>query len=193
MHPSLRAIESEHLSIASVLAGLAHFAERGLAGGNVPDARVFRAMLQYIDLFAERMHHPKEDAYLFARLRDRTHDADDVLDRLQSDHAYGLGALRALEQAFLHYEEGGAPFFAAFAQEVTRYVAFYREHMRLEETVVFPLAERELTDEDWSAIDAAFAAHQDPLASPAQEHDLQALFTRIVTITPTPIGVGEEV
>jgi hemerythrin-like domain-containing protein len=193
MHPALRVISLEHRSIASVLSGLSHFAERGLEGGKVPDARVFRAMLHYLDLFAERMHHPKEDAYLFARLRARTHLANDVLDRLQQDHFFGAGALRAVEHAFLRYEEGGAPFFADFAREVRRYVAFHREHMRVEETYVFPLAELELTEEDWRAIEIAFSANQDPLASPEQEHDLQSLFTRIVTITPAPIGVGEEV
>jgi hemerythrin-like domain-containing protein len=193
MHPALRVISLEHRSIASVLSGLSHFAERGLEGAKVPDARVFRAMLHYLDLFAERMHHPKEDAYLFARLRARTHLANDVLDRLQQDHFFGAGALRAVEHAFLRYEEGGAPFFADFAREVRRYVAFHREHMRVEETYVFPLAELELTEEDWRAIEIAFLANQDPLASPEQEHDLQSLFTRIVTITPAPIGVGEEV
>jgi hemerythrin-like domain-containing protein len=193
MHPALRVISLEHRSIASVLSGLSHFAERGLEGAKVPDARVFRAMLHYLDLFAERMHHPKEDAYLFARLRSRTHLADDVLDRLQQDHFFGAGALRAVEHAFLRYEEGGVPFFADFAREVRRYVAFHREHMRVEETCVFPLAELELTEEDWRAIEIAFSANQDPLASPEQEHNLETLFTRIVTITPAPIGVGEEV
>lgn len=193
MHSALRVISAEHRSIASVLAGLDHFASRGLRGGKVPDARVFRAMLQYLDLFAERMHHPKEDAYLFAKLRGRTHVADAVLDRLQEDHFYGAAGLRKVEQAFLRYEEGGAPFFADFADEVRRYVDFYREHMRVEETLIFPIAERELGEEDWRAIEAAFSSHEDPLASPNQEHDLETLFTRIVTITPAPIGVGDEV
>jgi hemerythrin-like domain-containing protein len=193
MHPALRVISLEHRSIASVLSGLSHFAERGMQGARVPDSRVFRAMIHYLDLFAERMHHPKEDAFLFARLRARTHLADDVLDRLQQDHFFGAAALRAVEHAFLRYEEGGAPFFAEFAREVRRYVAFHREHMRVEETYIFPLAKLELTEKDWRAIESAFSANVDPLASADQAHDLEALFTRIVTITPAPIGVGEEV
>lgn len=193
MHSALRIIANEHQSIESVLSGLSYFADRGLEGKTVPDDRVFRAMLHYLDLFAERMHHPKEDAYLFARLRSRTHLVDDVLDRLQEDHFYGIGGLRAVEQTFLRYEEGGAPFFADFAREVRRYVDFYRRHMQVEETYIFPIAERELTEEDWGAIEAAFSAHVDPLASLAEERDLRSLFTRIVTITPAPIGVGEKV
>ncbi len=192
MHPSLRIIESEHRSISAVLAGLVHFVDQGLDDRPMPEARVFRAMLQYLDLFAERMHHPKEEMELFARLRGHTRDADEVLDRLQGDHFEGGEAIRALEQAFMRYEEGGEPFFDAFARQVQDYVTFYREHMRTEETILFPLAESVLAEDDWRAIDAAFAAHQDPLASVEEERDLQKLFTRIVSITPSPVGVGPE-
>ena len=193
MHPSLRIIESEHRSISAVLDGLAHFADQGLEKKPVPDARVFRAMLQYLDLFAERMHHPKEDLYLFAALRRHGCETHEVLGRLEGDHQQGVAAIRALEQAFLHYEEGGAPFFEAFARRIKNYTTFYREHMRAEEKVIFPLAEELLDEEDWRQIDIAFATHVDPLASPAEERDLKALFTRIVTITPSPIGVGPEI
>jgi hemerythrin-like domain-containing protein len=190
MHGSLRTIESEHRSISAVLAGLLHFVDQGLAGQPMPEARVFRAMLQYLDLFAERMHHPKEDRELFRRLRSRAPDADAILDRLQGDHFEGAEAIRALEQSFLRFEEGGAPFFDGFARQVQDYVTFYRDHMRTEEVVLFPLAEAVLTEDDWRAIDAAFAAHRDPLASLGEERDLKALFTHIVNITPAPVGVG---
>jgi hemerythrin-like domain-containing protein len=37
-------------------------------------------MLYYIREYPEQVHHPKEDRYLFARLRDRTGELDEVLD-----------------------------------------------------------------------------------------------------------------
>ena len=192
MNHALEIIRSEHRSISAVLAGLVHFVDQGLLGRPLPDARVFRAMLQYLDLFAERMHHPTEDRELFARLRARTRDADAVLDRLQGDHFEGAEAIRALEQAFLRFEEGGEPYFAGFARQVREYAAFYRDHMRTEEERIFPVAETVLTDDDWRAIEAAFAEHHDPLASAQEEMDMKRLFTRIVTIAPEPIGVGPE-
>jgi hemerythrin-like domain-containing protein len=193
MHSALRIIKSEHRSISAVLAGLLHFVDRGLAAEPLPEARVFRAMLQYLDLFAERMHHPKEDRYLFARIRLRTHEVDYMLDHLQEDHSWDVGAIRSLEQAFLRFEEGGKPFFDDFARQVQAYAKFHGEHMRNEEKVIFPVAEEVLTEADWREIDAAFEAHVDPLASFAEERDLNALFTHIVTITPAPVGVGPAV
>src|SRR5207249_9744958 len=46
-------------------------------------------MLHYIDAFPERFHHPKEDAYLFRRLRERDPSAGELLDRLETEHEEG--------------------------------------------------------------------------------------------------------
>jgi hemerythrin-like domain-containing protein len=190
-HPALLALHSEHRSIRAVLDALDHFAGQGLAGRAIPEARVFRAMLVYIDVFAERVHHPKEERALFPLLRYRSDAADQILDRLESDHARGAASVHALEQHFIRWEESGPEYLAPFARETLRFVSFYREHLRLEETKLLPLAERHLTDDDWRRVDASFEEGADPLEGPGDERDLRKLFTHIVTITPAPLGVGE--
>jgi branched-chain amino acid transport system ATP-binding protein len=60
--------------------------------------------------------------------------------------------------------------------------------MLKEERDVMPLAQRVLTSADWAEIEAAFAAHRDPLAGVADDHE--ALFRRIVDLAPAPIGLG---
>ena len=58
----------------------------------------------------------------------------------------------------VHGDERRERFEAAFA----KYIDFYLEHMRIEETQILPLAERVLTADDWSELDAAFLANRDP-------------------------------
>ena len=190
-HPALRVLDSEHRSIRAVLDAMGHFADQGLAGGAVPEPRVFRAMLVYIDVFAERVHHPKEERALFPLLRYRSKDAVAVLDRLESDHARGAGDVHGLEQAFIRWEESGRDYFRPFALETARFVSFYREHLSTEEKKLLPLAERYLTEEDWRRVDASFEEGADPLGGPGGERDLRKLFTHIVSITPAPVGVGD--
>jgi len=190
-HPALRVLDSEHRSIRAVLDAMGHFAEQGLAGGAIPEPRVFRAMLVYIDVFAERVHHPKEERALFPLLRLRSQEAAGVLDRLELDHARGAGAVHGLETAFIRWEESGSEHFRPFAQETTRFVSFYREHLHVEEKKLLPLAERYLTEEDWRRVDASFQEGTDPLGAPGDERDLRKLFTHIVSITPAPVGVGD--
>jgi hemerythrin-like domain-containing protein len=147
-------------------------------------------MLYYIDTFPERLHHPKEDCYLFSRLRARTHEADEVLDRLEDQHRRGAQMVRELEQALLRYEQGGSAHLEGFALCVREYADFHWRHMREEEEAILPLAEKVLTASDWAEIDRAFAGNADPLIGEQLQRNYEALFTRIVAMAPPPIGVG---
>ena len=54
-----------------------------------PHFVLLNAMLEYVDSFLERLHHPKEDQYLFERLRARYAGAESLLDRLRGEHVSG--------------------------------------------------------------------------------------------------------
>ncbi len=116
MSKVLNTIRDEHRSIAAILHGMRYFVERIETRKAKVDPRVFRAMLYYLDTFCERMHHPKEDRYLFSALRKRGNEAGVIIDELEKEHARGGESLRQLEQRLLRYEEGGDKEFAAFAQ-----------------------------------------------------------------------------
>jgi len=192
MKSAVDVIHDEHRTLAAVLHGLQYLIEEVRQGRRKPDFKVLRAMLYYIDAFPERLHHPKEDRYLFARLRERTTEGIAVLDQLEAQHIHGAKLIRDLEQGLLRWEMGGEKEFAAFAAEVEAYAEFHWRHMRQEEDVVLPLASRALTEEDWHEMDAAFTSNADPLIGKDLEKDFERLFTRIVTIAPPPIGVGRE-
>ena len=190
MSTAVNVIRDEHRSLAAVLHGLGYLVDEVRKGRRKPDFQVLRAMVHYIDPFPEKLHHPKEDRYLFARLRQRSTEGNSVLDQLEAEHIHGAKLIRDLEQALLRWEMGGQEDFAPFAHEVQRYADFHWRHMRQEEEVVLPLAERALTAEDWREIDAAFAGNADPLIGKDVEKDFERLFKRIVNIAPPPIGVG---
>lgn len=189
----LNIIRDEHRSIAAVLHGMQYLVQGVREKKSRVDPKVFRAMLYYLDTFAERVHHPKEDRYLFDALKRRGGGADALIAELEKEHAGGEQALRRLEQHLVRYEEGGDKEFPAFSREVESFVAGYWDHMRKEEERVFPLAEKLLKDEDWASIDSAFEQNRDPLAAERETRDFQKLFTRIVELAPPPIGVGPRV
>jgi hemerythrin-like domain-containing protein len=190
MKTALEVIRSEHRDLSAVLHGLQYLVREVRERRREPDFKVLRAMVHYIDTFPEKLHHPKEDRHLFARLRQRTREAAEVLDQLEAEHVHGAKLIRDLEQNLLRWEMGGPEDFGVFADEVERYADFHWRHMRQEEDVVLPLAQRVLTAEDWGEIDEAFAGHGDPLIDKDLEKDFNRLFTRIVNIAPPPIGLG---
>jgi hemerythrin-like domain-containing protein len=192
MAKTLDIIRDEHRSISAILHGMEYLVDRIRARKAKINPRVFRAMIYYLDTFSERMHHPKEDKYLFKAMRERSAEADTLIADLEDDHARGEDALRRLAQCLIRYEEGGEQEFPAFEREVENFVRNYRDHIRKEEEVVFPLAERLLSAADWQAIDRAFGENRDPLAGERETRDFEKLFDRIVTLAPPPIGVGPE-
>lgn len=189
-HIAIRAIQDEHDQLSAVIHGMQYFVRAINNGEQAPDPRVFRAMLLYISEYPEKIHHPKEDQYLFARLRERTNQVDQTLDELESQHMQGELQLRALEHALTHYELEGAVAFRSFFDLVESYAKFYFNHMGLEEDVVVPAAIKFLTPDDWAVINAQFAANQDPLAGGEYKESFDKLFSIIVNITPAPIGLG---
>lgn len=190
MHKAIRILKDEHRSIAAVLQALQQLARKALERGVQPKFEVFRAMLRYIDEFPERLHHPKEDLHLFARLLERAPEADRLVVELRAEHVVGARLVRSLEQALNAFEAAGPEGAQRFADEVDAYAEFHWKHMRKEEHELLPLAENKLLEEDWEAIGEAFAGNRDPIAD-LREQDFERLYTRIVSLAPSPVGLGE--
>ena len=187
---AVQTIKDEHRSISAVLHGLRYLAKQMVDTPVRPDFAVFHAMIRYIDEFPERLHHPKEEKYLFARLVERSPEAVQLAGELREEHVTGARLIRDLEQALAYFEEhspAGAP---TFRTAVEAYADFHWQHMRKEEETLLPLAERHLTADDWEAIAAAFEANRDPIAGVAQK-EYDDLFSRIALIAPAPIGFGD--
>ena len=190
MNQAVRIIRDEHRAIAAVVHGLTRLAKAAQDPSLKPDFKVFRAMIYYIDAFPERLHHPKEDRHLFARLAARAPQARQLIEELSAEHVMGVQLVRDLEQALLAFEETWPKGAKAFADAVAAYADFHWSHMKKEEEQLMPLAEAALGAEDWSAIEAAFAANEDPLAGGVEDFD--RLYTKIVNLAPQPIGLGAQ-
>ena len=191
-HESIRIIHDEHSALSAMLRSLGMMVERGPGDESEGFFDVLRAMLFYIDEFPERLHHPKESDLLFPRVARLAPEVMSTIVQLEKDHAAGESAVRELQHLLLAWELVGESRRAAFDAAAKRYLAFYLEHMRLEETVILPAAQRVLSDADWKELDAAFATNCDPLTGKyPRDPAYDRLFTRIVMRAPAPIGLGK--
>lgn len=191
-HESLRIIRDEHAALAAMLRSLGLMVARGT--GDEPEKffDVLRAMLFYIDEFPERLHHPKESDLLFPRVARLAPQTMDAIVSLEKDHSNGEASVRELQHLLLAWELMGEGRREVFNQAVKRYIDFYLAHMRMEETVILPAAEKVLSADDWKQLDAAFATNCDPLTGKyPRDPAYDRLFTRIVMRAPAPIGLGE--
>lgn len=186
-HTAMIVMNDEHQAIAAMLRSLSMLVAQAHRTRSAPDFGLLRAMLFYLDEFPQRLHHAKESQLLFPRIRLRCPELVSVLDRLDADHTRGEAAIRGVERALLAFEILGESRREAFDDAVQRYVGAYLHHMAIE---VLPLARDRLQEDDWSELDAAFAANRDPLTGHGAPDEYRALFSRIVALAPAPIGLG---
>jgi len=187
MYKTLTVIREEHRALAGVLHGLQYLVREVAEGRAQPDFELLNAMVTYILAFPVRLHHPKEDKYLFSALRSRDAQIAQVLDELEAEHVKDREYAEALRDALQKYEKARGEL-QAFTAALDRYAAFQWAHMRKEEDIVLPAAERMLGVGDWTAIDAAFESNQDPLVGVRVAEEFRELFQRIMAAAPAPVG-----
>lgn len=185
---ALNTLRREHHSIESVLLALSYFVDQIASGRPAPETKVLVAMLHYIELLIDQFHHPREERHLFRLLRTRTHEADALLDQLESEHLIGRERTQQLSVLFRRYEADGPTYFNAFAVAFREFAHQCRVHMRREEDNLFNLAEQVLSEQDWDSINTAFETEGRGEGAMRTSDVLDALFDHILSATPAPIG-----
>lgn len=190
LNRALSIILDEHRSLAAVIHGMRFIVREIREKNATPDFKLLWAMIYYIETFPQKLHHAKEEAYLFRSLKARTHAADKVIFELEEQHRAGEGAVHALNQALGRFEAGVPGGKEAFITAAETFADQMARHMAMEENVVIPLAKQHLLADDWVQIAEAFGANGDPRFGADPDDEFRELFSRIVNLAPPPIGVG---
>lgn len=186
---SIDIILNEHRALETVLTALREFMDGVEAGRYSVDFALLAAMIEYVTEVPEQIHHHKEDEYLFAKLRQRAPELATTIDELMNDHARGPKQTSDLEHALIHYRNAGDAGRPAFLEKVREYVDFQWGHILKEERELIPFAREKLLPEDWQIVDEAFLTNHNPWKG--AENEFSALFEKIVTLAPDPIGLGD--
>lgn len=130
--------------------------------GGEPDYEVMREIVWYLHEYADRYHHPREDA-VFARLVHRDPGMGLPVNRLLQEHrviaAEGQELIRILDDI----AAGAVVPRTSVEAAAATYLVYYRHHLAAEESEVIPRAAKSLTPQDWEAVAAAALVGEDPL------------------------------
>jgi branched-chain amino acid transport system ATP-binding protein len=187
---ALEIISTEHRSMWQLTVVLEELCKHCAEPEHKPDAELFDLILDYIEQYVERVHEPKEETYLYRAVLERSSEGNDMIAQFKREHAGtpdAVARLRAqMKAVVLDYPEGAAEFRQAFED----YISMMRQHIMKEESDLFPLARRTLTDVDWDEINSAFADSADPSFGEQALIEFRARMSRIVNQAPAPIGFG---
>ncbi len=192
MSEALQVISNEHRGMWRVTVALDELRQQVRDPAEKPDAELFHMIFDYIEAYIDRVHHPKENDYLFKIMRRRSAapEVEALLAEFEGEHGNSpneLADLRGTLQTFVdNYPEGAD----AFCASVEYFINRVRRHIMKEEAKLFPAARKILQEEDWAELEGVFCDDRDPQFGEQVQAEFRRLLSQIVNYAPAPIGLG---
>jgi hemerythrin-like domain-containing protein len=167
MTDMVEVLRQEHRNIESLLRVL----ERELSvfdRGERPDYEVVLAVIDYFKDYPDCCHHPKEDM-IVEKLEARDPVAAATIGDLEAEHQEETKRLRRVAQAVERVLSDQDLVRENVANIIRDFINHERQHMAMEERVVFPAALNALRPEDWADIALKLADRYDPFYQPGFE------------------------
>ena len=146
----------EHRIIERALRALRGVCQRLEHGASVP-ADVLAQLVRFIQTFADRCHHGKEEKHLFPTLQEHgvPREGGPIGVMLQ-EHELGRGFVREMAEAASAYERGESDATSRFVSAAQSYLDLLAQHIYKEDHVLFPIAENVLDASTKAALVEAF-------------------------------------
>jgi len=174
----IEVLRQEHRNIESLLCVL----ERELSvfdRGDRPDYEVVLAVIDYFKDYPDCCHHPKEDM-IVEKLKARDPVAAATIGDLAGEHREGTRRLRRVAQAVERVLSDQDLVRQNVDNIIRDFINHERQHMTMEERVVFPAALNALRPEDWADIALRLADRDDPFYQAGFEEKFNKLRRNIL-------------
>ena len=160
----------EHEAILFALKILGAFEQR-LHAGVATEREDIAAFLGFLKEFADKCHHGKEEGILFpAMVAAGVPEQNGPVGALLDEHAQGREWIRTMEASLQPALDA-----AAFTRAAAAYSALLQAHIRKENEMLFPMAEKLLSPEQLDALFEAFEAHEENVIGAGRHEELHAM------------------
>lgn len=149
-------LKHEHRIIERVLRALEGVCMR-LEGGNRVPAAALLEIVRFINTFADRYHHGKEELFLFPALERRgITRTGGPLGVMEYEHQVERELIADLKQAIDVYEEGCVDAQQNFIEAARAYLRLLVGHIEKEDSILFRIGDEVLDEQDKWALAASF-------------------------------------
>ena len=148
-------LKQEHTFVLLVVEAMEREVAHIEAGGPVHADRV-ADMMEFTRKFTDGYHHYKEEEVLFPVLEERDRGAAGQVSVLLSEHDAGREAVRGVLDSLPKADEDEAAR-TAVAENLKLYAFLLRLHINKEDTVLFPLADELLSDQEAELMEDEFS------------------------------------
>lgn len=149
-------LSKEHRVIEVVLDCLQQIADKAEADGKLDHESAEQAV-EFIRNFADRCHHGKEEAHLFTTLVAKGMPREGgPVGQMEHEHVLGRQYVKGMADNIPDASSGKAEALAAYLSNARGYTQLLRAHIQKEDSILFPMADRFLSEEDQKVLLAAF-------------------------------------
>ncbi len=156
----LQSLHQDHANQVQLLSLIESEIDKLRKEGETPNFELLSLALEYCVDYPSHYHHPKEDL-LYEKLITRDPAIAEQAIILTEEHETLMQLTREFADAVGEAIAGDTT--DNLRAAAGRFLKYYHYHIGIEESEVFPIARRVLTDDDWIEIDAAFRNTADPL------------------------------
>lgn len=157
MHP-IELLEQEHRAIERVLETLDQYADAQLGSSTPTTQRDLLQFAEFIQQFADRIHHGKEEDILFEQMVRAGFPTDSgPLAVMYHEHEKGRAFARKLKSLGEKDSQWSQVDREHLKQVANGYTTLLRQHISKEDNILYPMAQTQLGSEGMDLIADAFA------------------------------------
>jgi hemerythrin-like domain-containing protein len=121
---------------------------------NRANQEVIMGAVDFFRVYADRLHHGKEENILFREMKKKEISEDDrkMMAELEGDHAAARENVGALHRAAWDYARGDAGQLGEIRRRLTTLAGLYPPHIKTEDNVFFPNAMKYFSVEEQEAM-----------------------------------------
>ncbi len=139
-------LKAEHEKISTLL-GILERICAGLEAKRDINPLYLRQVIEFVKIFVDEFHHGKEEDLLFPAMQKAgVRREPGPIGELMIDHIKGRSLAREMNLAAERYRkyDRGAP--SQFVESAKNYISLMSEHIRKENEIYFPMAEKALSE-----------------------------------------------
>ena len=143
----IKGLKMEHDAIQLPLRILNKISRRIEKSGEIADLQHIDQLLEFFKIFVDRCHHGKEEELLFPALENvGVSNKGGPIEVLLHEHQQGREYVQAMDKALAQFEKGDRKFVNEFLKTAGEYMNLLDQHIDKENNVLFPLAEKNLSE-----------------------------------------------
>jgi hemerythrin-like domain-containing protein len=150
-------MEAEHRTIETVVKALGDLA-LAVEKGQRADVVLLKTAVEFFRVYADKLHHGKEEALFFPMLVKRGVPPQGCpIGGLNQEHKRGRALVGTLEEGIAFYIQRKPGAQDSLVQTLRGIADLYQNHIWKEDAMVFPMADKILTEADQKELSGKFA------------------------------------